>query len=219
VNTKHHPDARVWVAGETFMVNGQRQSYVRASRSEGRKVARLLSAAYGSSVTVTPVVAVVGAAGGFEVKEQPIGVVVCARRALARWLCSQPSVLSSEEIEGIFSVARRPSTWGTTTAADDGSTRSAQTAPRAPAGPAEDAHRPQPVGTRIFISFSPKWGFRLFGDPRPHQGVVKAAGFRWSGKQRCWYLPRGREKPPSGAVIDALVAQLRDLGLSVEVKV
>ena len=81
LNTKYHPNANVWVAGETFLVNGQRQDYVRASRAEGRKVARLLTRACGFEVEVTPVIAVVGAADGFKVKEQPAGVVVCASPA------------------------------------------------------------------------------------------------------------------------------------------
>ncbi len=85
INAKHHPDASVWVAGGTFLVNGQRQDYVRASRAEGRKVARLLTAACGFEVEVTPVIAVVGAAN-LKVKEQPADVVVCARRRVGDWL-------------------------------------------------------------------------------------------------------------------------------------
>ncbi|HEX2027330.1 MAG TPA: nuclease-related domain-containing protein, partial [Nitriliruptorales bacterium] len=31
VNAKHHPDARIWVGGDAFLVNGSRQPYVRNS--------------------------------------------------------------------------------------------------------------------------------------------------------------------------------------------
>ena len=111
VNTKYHPDANVWVAGGTFLVNGQRQDYVRASRAEGRKVARLLTRACGFEVEVTPVIAVVGAADGFKVKEQPAGVVVCTRRRIVDWLRSQPPKLGSGTVEAIYSVGRLRSTW------------------------------------------------------------------------------------------------------------
>jgi hypothetical protein len=111
VNTKYHPDANVWVASGTFLVNGQRQDYVRASRAEGRKVARLLTKACGFEVHVTPVIAVVGAGNGFKVKEQPAGVVVCTRRRIAEWLRSLPPELSSGEVGAIYSVACLPSTW------------------------------------------------------------------------------------------------------------
>jgi hypothetical protein len=52
INAKHHPDARVWVGGNTFMVNGHRQPYVRNARHEARRASRLLSAAVGSSTEV-----------------------------------------------------------------------------------------------------------------------------------------------------------------------
>ena len=34
LNTKHHRDASIWVAGNTFLVNGQRQPYLRNSRHD-----------------------------------------------------------------------------------------------------------------------------------------------------------------------------------------
>ena len=113
INTKHHPDASVWVAGGTFLVNGQRQDYVRASRAEGRKVARLLTAACGFKVEVTPVIAVVGAAN-LKVKEQPADVVVCARRRVVDWLRSQPEVIDAGTVEAIYSAARLRATWVST---------------------------------------------------------------------------------------------------------
>jgi hypothetical protein len=39
LNVKHHPGARLWVAGDTFMVDGVRQPYVRNSRHEADRVA------------------------------------------------------------------------------------------------------------------------------------------------------------------------------------
>lgn len=110
VNTKHHHGARVWVAGATFMVNGQRQSYIGASRSEGRRVARALSAATRRTVTVRPVIAVVGASH-LMVKEQPSDVVVCGRLQVVWWLRSLPALVGPETVEAVFSAARRPATW------------------------------------------------------------------------------------------------------------
>lgn len=60
-NTKHHPGAKVWVAGNTFLVNGRRHPYLRNSRYEAERAARLLAAA-GAPVAVAGVVVVVGAA-------------------------------------------------------------------------------------------------------------------------------------------------------------
>jgi hypothetical protein len=113
VNAKHHPDATVWVAGETFMVNGRRANYVRNSRHEARRVARQLTEQLGSPVAATGVIAVVGAHRGFEVKEQPHddAVVVLARTRVSQYLRSRPTSLSDTDIAAIYEVARRSTTW------------------------------------------------------------------------------------------------------------
>jgi len=111
VNTKHHPHANVWVAGNTFMVNGQRLPYIRNARHEARRAARLLSKASKQPVEVSGVIAVVGAQRGFTIKEQPENVQVLGRKRLAQWLRYQPAILSDAQVEGIHAVARRSDTW------------------------------------------------------------------------------------------------------------
>lgn len=114
INTKHHPHASVWVGGNTFMVNGQRQPYVRNSRHEAQRASRLLTAACGFPVTATGLIAVMGAHEGFTVKEQPPGgdVHVMTRREVDRWLRSQDTgVLNPEQVELVREAARRSTTW------------------------------------------------------------------------------------------------------------
>ena len=111
VNAKHHPDARIWVGGDTFLVNGKHQPYVRNSRHEAARAARLLSAAAGLEVSVTGVIALVGVSGGLTIKDQPDGVHVVARKRLHRWLLKRPDVLPPEHVTEIFDTARRSETW------------------------------------------------------------------------------------------------------------
>jgi hypothetical protein len=113
INTKHHPNSSVWVAGDAFLVDGVRQAYVRNSRFEAKRAERLLTAVCAFVVPTTGVIAVVGATKGFKVKEQPQGgsVHVVARRSLSRWLTDRPARLEPSEIECIFSLARRSTTW------------------------------------------------------------------------------------------------------------
>jgi hypothetical protein len=221
VNTKYHPDANVWLAGGTFLVDGQRQDYVRASRAEGHKVARLLTDACGFEVEVTPVIAVVGAADGFKVKEKPAGVVVCTRRHIVDWLRSQPAKLGSGTVEAIYSVSRRRSTWACS--GHEG------TSPRRSAGPpAEEPTAsvanefaqvaPGLVRRKIIVDYSGALGLRVLGDPRPHEAVAKSAGLHWSRAQRCWYQPNSRGRAPDTLLIEALVKQLRLLEFDVEVE-
>lgn len=113
LNAKHHPGAKIWVAGTTFMVNGQRQPYIRNSAHEAKRAARLLTAACGLPVTATGVVVPVGA-DDVVIKTPPDGVHVVYRRALAQWLRQQPTVVPDADIARIFAAARRSTTWRTT---------------------------------------------------------------------------------------------------------
>jgi hypothetical protein len=63
LNAKNHPNAKLWIAGDTFLVNGQRHPYIRNSRFEAFRAAGLLTSAAGIKVDATGVVVPVGAAG------------------------------------------------------------------------------------------------------------------------------------------------------------
>lgn len=110
LNAKHHPGAKIWVAGTTFMVNGQRQPYLRNSRHEAERATRLLSDASGVSVTAAGVVVPVGAQD-IVIKTAPEGARVVYRKALARWLEAQPDVLGEDAVDRVFEAARRSTTW------------------------------------------------------------------------------------------------------------
>ncbi|WP_309630975.1 nuclease-related domain-containing protein [Nocardioides zeae] len=113
VNAKHHPGAALWVGGDVVMVNGQRMPYVRNSRHEARRAGRLLTEQVGFPVTATGIVAVMGAQKSFTIRSQPEdgAVVVVMRRRITRHLLAQPVRLSPREIEAIYDVARRSTTW------------------------------------------------------------------------------------------------------------
>ncbi len=70
VNAKHHPRAQIWVGGKTFLVNGTQQPYLRNSRYEAQRAARLLTAATGLDLHVGGLIAVVNA-GDLVVKNTP----------------------------------------------------------------------------------------------------------------------------------------------------
>jgi hypothetical protein len=227
VNTKNHPGHRVWVRGDTFMVNGHRQTYVWASRSEGRKVALMLSAACGFEVAVRPVIAFVGVTD-LVVTEQPADVRICSRRRIAEWLAAQACTLSAGQVEVIFEVARRSTTWPhhrqgvideqlqpATVAV--GPAANGLSAGRCPAP--GDLVQPSPTTVVLFISHDSTDGTILRGDPRPHTKFVSGAGFRWSAHQLLWYLPKSRALPPRGDHIESLADQLRSVGFGVSVEI
>jgi hypothetical protein len=113
INTKNHPNANIWVGGNTFMVNGQRVHYVRNARFEAKRTTAFLATATGLVFPVTGLIAVVGAQGGFKVKNQPPGgdVYVLARKELVKWLHRRPQTLTDTQVGTVFDAARRSTTW------------------------------------------------------------------------------------------------------------
>jgi hypothetical protein len=113
INAKHHPQANVWVGGDTVMINGTRVPYVRNSRHEADRASRLLSEHAGFPVHVYGLIAVMGANRGFTIKSQPSDgrIVVVKRRDVARYIQRFPVWLTPRHVETIYDVARRSSTW------------------------------------------------------------------------------------------------------------
>jgi hypothetical protein len=110
LNVKHHPGGQVWVGGNTLMINGQRQPYIRNSRHEAQRATKLLTAACEFPVFVTGLVVPVGA-DAITIKTPPADVHVVNRMRLTHWLRAQPTVLPDAQIEAIFDAARRSTTW------------------------------------------------------------------------------------------------------------
>lgn len=110
VNAKHHPGARIWVGGNTVLVNGHRQPYVRTSRHEASRAARLLSAACGFSAPVEGLIVTVRAED-VVIKQQPEAVSVVPRHQITRWLLRHDDLHAPEMLEAVYEAARRSTTW------------------------------------------------------------------------------------------------------------
>ncbi len=85
INAKHHPGANMWVGGDTLLINGQAQSYIRNSRHEANRASRLLTAASGFPVFAAGAVVLV-AAQQITIKKPPPDVRIIGRKELTRWL-------------------------------------------------------------------------------------------------------------------------------------
>lgn len=109
-NAKNHPNGKIWVGGDTLMVNGQRQPYIRNARHEAARAAKLLSEVCGWPVPVEGVIVLVNAVA-WTVKTPPKDVHVVPRRQIARWLLQHGDVLDAERQAEVFDAARRSTTW------------------------------------------------------------------------------------------------------------
>lgn len=110
INTKHHPGAKIWVGGSTFMVDGHKQPYIRNSRYEADRASKLLTAATGTPVHVEGLIVTVNA-DDIVIKTPPVGVYVVPRMQIARWLLRLGPVLSDDQIDTVYQAARRSTTW------------------------------------------------------------------------------------------------------------
>jgi hypothetical protein len=107
-----HRGKKVFVSGETTLVNGFRQYHTRISRALAARVSRQLSATVGFEVDVAAVVAIVNARE-LIVREQPRDgrVYVASARGARRWIRQRRECLSQPAVERIFAMARRSTTW------------------------------------------------------------------------------------------------------------
>ena len=110
LNTKTHPRANIWLAGDAFMVNGQKQPYIRNSRHEAQRVSRLLSLTSGVAIQARGVIVLVGDRE-LTIKSEPADVTVRHRESIVRWLRRQPEQLDATAIERLYAAARRADTW------------------------------------------------------------------------------------------------------------
>jgi hypothetical protein len=110
INTKNHSGQKVWVAGRTFMVNGEKQPHLRNAKHEAQRASRLLSAAAGFRVDVVPVIAVVDPAS-ITMRERPDQVVVLTSGQLVRWLKKRSATIGPVQMRALLDVSNDPATW------------------------------------------------------------------------------------------------------------
>lgn len=110
INTKHHVDASVWVAGRTVLVAGQRQPYAHRSETEARRVDRIVAEVVADAPVVRPLVVVVGAKR-LTVKAGPVAVTVLRAEQLQRWLAAQPARLTPAQVQRLVARFEDPGTW------------------------------------------------------------------------------------------------------------
>ncbi|MGW3559194.1 nuclease-related domain-containing protein [Streptomyces sp. NPDC000963] len=110
INTKHHHNKAVWVGDDAVKVNhGKPAPYLRKSRAEAKRVARVLDHYCGFPVPVEPVLVFVGVTD-LKVVATQLGVRVYQERQVAA-LAPLSGALTAEQIEQVHSVARHRQAW------------------------------------------------------------------------------------------------------------
>lgn len=117
VNTKHHRTRRVVVEADTVSVDRRPTEYVARAQREAESAERLLRAALAEDGSKTiaghplvrPVLAIVGAR--LLGKGRAGGVIVATPATLGMLLRALPTRLDRTQVQTLFEVARRSTTW------------------------------------------------------------------------------------------------------------
>jgi hypothetical protein len=110
INTKHHKDKAVWVAGRTLMVSGQKQPHIRNADYEAKRVTKLLRERMPRLPSAQPVLALVGPKS-LKIKAKPDQTTVLEAAQLKRWLLTHPPMLSAAELDELAAIIDDASTW------------------------------------------------------------------------------------------------------------
>jgi hypothetical protein len=110
VNTKNHSGQTVWVAGRTLMVAGKKTRHLHNAAFEASRASKLLSAAVGAAVDVTPMVVVVNPKS-LTIRSKPEQVVVVRDSQLLAWLKRCKRRLGPSEVGKIAAAAVLARNW------------------------------------------------------------------------------------------------------------
>lgn len=110
VTVKQHGRTRVRLAGDIVQIDGRRLPYVSEARKLAERAGKAISKTAGSSVPVTPIVALAGS-GVIDVHGLPKGCVVTSYRELDYLLGAYGERISPTTVSKLYSVARHPVTW------------------------------------------------------------------------------------------------------------
>lgn len=111
INSKYHVGKSIWCAGDTVMVGGQKQPYVRNARHEAARASKLLSAAYDGPVPVTGLVIILGEKWTQKSQPEDGSVLVMGPRTARKHLASLPVRYAVHEVDRLALWARRDTTW------------------------------------------------------------------------------------------------------------
>lgn len=110
INTKHHRGKKIWIAERSFLVNGQKQPYLRNSKFEATRVTKMLQDRMPQLPPAQAVIALVSP-GQITVKKKPDGVSVLDAVNLRRWLLKRPVALAESELVELAVIVDAPATW------------------------------------------------------------------------------------------------------------
>ena len=110
INSKHHPNAHVWVGDHMIRVSNRTTDHVRFSTAEAERTAKVLHRWCGWPVPVRPVIAIVGAAD-IKITAAAPPVMVVDGLTVAEQLATLPRQIPEHRVSSVFEVARRADVW------------------------------------------------------------------------------------------------------------
>ncbi|TFC28777.1 NERD domain-containing protein [Cryobacterium sp. TMT1-3] len=110
INTKHHRGKKIWIAERSFLVNGQKQPYLRNSKFEATRVTKMLQERMPQLPPAQAVIALVSPAQ-ITIKKRPEEVRVLNANDLRPWLLKRSVALAEAELVQLAAIVDAPATW------------------------------------------------------------------------------------------------------------
>lgn len=110
ITTLNHSGSKVFAAGQTMLVDGERTDHMQDSLREARRAAELLRRASGGVVTVRPLIVVVGV-DTVSTDDKQTAVTVLPASRLAHFLQHEPVALRGDAIAYFSNAAEDRATW------------------------------------------------------------------------------------------------------------
>lgn len=113
INTKNHPDKKIWVGEHAVLVEGQRTPYLRNSRYEAERVRKALLAGLGEEVPVRAVLVLLTGTllPQVTIKKRPDDVLILDRMDVPGAFKRAPQRISPSTVARAYEIARRSTTW------------------------------------------------------------------------------------------------------------
>jgi hypothetical protein len=113
INSKKHDGKKIWVAKYQMRVNGTPVPYLRNSRHEASRAKKLLEPHVDFEVPVMGCVVVLTGSIVPEVtyRDMPDDVRVLDKWDVPRWFKKRAGILTPDQVEALYEVARRSTTW------------------------------------------------------------------------------------------------------------
>lgn len=109
INTKYHPNSKVWASSKAILVNGKKQPYYRNSTYEAERVKKILEAHTSIPLVVKPALAIISET--LTIKNHPQDITITNPAKLTKHINKQTRIWNEQQLNELHTIINNPTTW------------------------------------------------------------------------------------------------------------